>query len=314
MDFFEQTGVMALGSRLRQLSDQITRTSAQTYAMQGMDFEPRWFPVFFVLSKQGPQSVSVLADIIGQSHASVSQIASQMRKKGLVEQQKSAQDGRQNVLKLSTAGEALIPSMEELCQHVEKGVVDLLAETDHNIWQAINDLERALAEEDLFSRIQKFKRAHDASLVEIVPYNASFREAFRAINVHWIQQYFTMEAADYKALDNPETYILEPGGHIFIALFKGEAVGACAMIKMDDASYELAKMGVLPAARGKQIGWRLGQAVIQKAREMGAKRLFLESNTQLTPALNLYYKLGFERIIGRASPYERSDIQMELFL
>lgn len=314
MNFFEATGVMALGSRLRQLSDRITRDSARTYEMQGLEFEPRWFPVFFVLTREGPISVSVLADRIGQSHPSVSQIARQMEKQGLITKQRCASDGRQCLLALTPKGKALIAPMEELYLHVENGVVDLLAETDHHIWQAINDLEKALDRKDLFSRVQEIKRVYDAGQVEIVDFGPQYRLDFRNINVQWIETYFTMEKEDYKVLDAPETYIIQAGGAILMALYKGKAVGTCALISRGDNTYELAKMGVLPEARGKQIGWKLGQAILQRARELGARRLYLESNTSLTPALNLYYKLGFQRIIGAPSPYERSDIQMELFL
>jgi hypothetical protein len=45
---------------------------------------------------------------------------------------------------------------------------------------------------------------------------------------------------------------------------------------------------------------------------MGANRVYLGSNTQLRPAINLYTKLGFKKITGHASPYERADIHMEL--
>lgn len=314
MDFFERTGVMALGSRLRRLSDRITRDSAKTYDMQGLEFEPRWFPVFFVLSKEGPTPVSALAEKIGQSHASVSQIARQMKKTGLIRKQRSTADGRQTVLQLTEKGADLVGPMEELYRHVENGVIDLLSETEHHIWQAINDLEKALDRKDLFSRVRDIKREYDREQVEIVEFAPQYALDFRNINVQWIETYFKMEKEDYKALDAPETYILKPGGAILMALYRGKAVGTCALISKGGDTFELAKMGVLPEARGQQIGWKLGRAALEKAKDMGARRVYLESNTSLTPALNLYYKLGFQRIIGAPSPYERSDIQMELFL
>ncbi|PHN04974.1 bifunctional helix-turn-helix transcriptional regulator/GNAT family N-acetyltransferase [Flavilitoribacter nigricans] len=314
MDFFEQTGVMALGSRLRQLSDRITKDSAKTYQLQGLEFEPRWFPVFFVLSREGATPVSVLAEKIGQSHPSVSQISRQMKKQGLIRKRPSESDGRQSVLELTEKGHQLLEPMEELYRHVESGVVDLLAETDHHIWQAINDLEKALDRKDLFTRVRDIKREFDAGQVAIVPFTSQYRDDFRNINIQWIETYFKMEKEDYKVLDDPENYILQPGGAILMGLYKGQAVGTCALVRRGADTFELAKMGVLPVARGKQIGWQLGLAAIEKARELGARRVYLESNTSLTPALKLYYKLGFQRIIGAPSPYERSDIQMELFL
>lgn len=158
-------------------------------------------------------------------------------------------------------------------------------------------------------------KSNTEKTVQIVDYEKKYAQAFRDINVEWISHYFEMEAADYLALDNPDTYIIDKGGYIFVALLEGEPVGVVAMLKMDTEGYELAKMGVSAAARGRGVGLKLGEAVIDRARTLGAKRLYLESNTILTPALRLYYKLGFEKLTSRLpSPYARSNIQMELWL
>jgi GNAT superfamily N-acetyltransferase len=152
--------------------------------------------------------------------------------------------------------------------------------------------------------------------IEIVNYEAAYKEVFRDLNVEWISTYFKMEASDYKALENADSYILQNGGYILVALLNKEPVGVCALIKMNDPIYdfELAKMAVAPKAQGKRIGWLIGEAVKEKARTVGAKTLYLESNTILTPAISLYRKLGFIEVFGRTSPYERCNIQMALVL
>ena len=58
----------------------------------------------------------------------------------------------------------------------------------------------------------------------------------------------------------------------------------------------------------------LGKALLDRAREVGATRVYLESNTILEPAIHLYRKLGFKRVEGGASPYDRCNIQMEVRL
>lgn len=152
--------------------------------------------------------------------------------------------------------------------------------------------------------------------IEIVNYESAYKEIFRDLNVEWISTYFKMEASDYKALDHADSYILQNGGHILVALLNKEPVGVCALIKMDDPTYdfELAKMAVAPKAQGKKIGWIIGEAIKDKARLMGAKTLYLESNTILMPAISLYRKLGFVEVFGRNTPYERCNIQMALVL
>lgn len=152
--------------------------------------------------------------------------------------------------------------------------------------------------------------------VIIIPYEDSHQGHFKRLNEEWILRYFQLEMLDHKALDHPREYILDKGGHILVALYEGEPVGVCALIKPEhtDYDYELAKMGVSTKMQGRGIGWLLGQAVIEKCRSLGAKKIYLESNTVLIPAISLYRKLGFREVNARPSPYQRSNIQMELRL
>ena len=152
--------------------------------------------------------------------------------------------------------------------------------------------------------------------IEIVEYEAKYLSAFRDLNIAWITQYFEIEEADEIALNSPEDYILKSGGAIFVALLENQPVGVCALIKRqnDPYPYELAKMAVSEKFRGYGVGFLLGEAIIKKAKELGAKELFLESNRSLTPALSLYSKLGFYEIEGVQSPFARCNIQMKLNL
>ncbi len=152
--------------------------------------------------------------------------------------------------------------------------------------------------------------------VRIIPYESRYQRDFKTLNEEWIVSYFEMEEEDHKTLDNPEEYILQKGGFIFVALYNGEVVGVCALLK--DArghyDYELAKLAVNPKYRGKKTGFLLVQSVINKAKELGASKIFLESNTLLEPAIHLYRKFGFKEVTGYSSPYKRVDIIMELII
>ncbi len=159
-------------------------------------------------------------------------------------------------------------------------------------------------------------KTHDSTSIQIVAYHSKYQHAFRALNKEWIDAYFKMEAADYQALDHPDEYIINKGGAILVAIYEEQPVGVCALIKLDDHryDYELAKMAVAPNFQGKKIGYLIGKATIEKAKELNAKVIYLESNTLLKPAINLYRKLGFKEVEGLTSPYERSNIKMELIL
>ena len=190
----------------------------------------------------------------------------------------------------------------------------LFSEMQNDLWKAIGEIEYLLSEKDFISRVRERRKLRESQDVEIIDYAPEFREHFRQLNYEWIEKFFTVEEADRQYLDYPEEKILTPGGHIVMARYRGEIVGTCALVKMDSQTYELAKMAVAEKARGKNIGRLLGEAVINKARELGAKKIYLESNTVLAPAINLYRKLGFRKVVGSHSPYARCNIQMELSL
>lgn len=151
-------------------------------------------------------------------------------------------------------------------------------------------------------------------MIEIVDFRPSYSIFFREVNYAWIRKHFVIEDSDRKMLEDPQTYILKNGGAVLIALLDGSPVGTCALIKINDDTFELAKMAVSDQAKGKKIGWEIGLAIIKKARQLGAKKIFLETNSVLTPAINLYKKLGFKDTSGQESPYSRCNLQMELVL
>ena len=314
MDFYSHAGKLALGSRLRRLSERLTEDAAKIYTLYDVALDPKWFPVFYVLSHQEAASITEIAQMIRHSHPSVSQTVKEMKKKGLVTINKSTEDARVSVVRLSNTGKQLLPKIEKQYLDVTQAVEELLLETQHDLWKAISEVEFLLTDKSLFDRVQKIRESRESQQVEIIEYSPEFRNDFKRLNYEWIEKYFKLEESDHQSLNQPDETILKPGGQIYMARLNGEMVGTCALIKVDKDTYELAKMAVTAQARGRGIGWLLGQTAIAKARELGAKTIYLESNTVLEPAINLYQKLGFRKVVGHASPYERCNIQMELKL
>ena len=316
MKLFEKTGKMALGSRLRLLTSKVTEDAAQIYELYNIEFSPKWFPVFFVLSEVGEKTITEIATEIGHSQPSVSKIIQEMTVDGLIQENRESSDKRRNVVALTTKGIVLAAKIKVQCVDVDAAVESVILEARYNLWEAIEEWEFLLEQKSLLRRVQEQKKLRESKDVQIVAYEDKYQAAFRSLNMEWISTYFQMEEADYKALDNPKEYILEKGGKIFVALYENEPVGVCALIKMNDPDYdfELAKMAVSPKIQGKSIGWLLGQTVIDAAKELGASKVYLESNTVLKPAINLYHKLGFKKVVGRVTPYERCNIQMEVQL
>ena len=152
--------------------------------------------------------------------------------------------------------------------------------------------------------------------LQIVDFAPGYAEAFKQLNIEWISRYFVLEAKDQQALYHPRAQIIDRGGVILMALINDEPVGTVALIPYDNNTLELAKMAVRPAQQGRGIGLALGEAALSRARQMEAKRLYLESNDKLAPALALYQKLGFRHLpqAREESPYARCNVFMELML
>ena len=139
--------------------------------------------------------------------------------------------------------------------------------------------------------------------------------AFRDINLEWIERFFVVEQKDRDVLGNPKKYILDPGGAILLAVDGDTPLGVVALMVMGEGSVELAKMGVRPEAQGKGAGRLLVAGAVAKAREMGMRRVYIETNSKLGPALKPYHDAGFQPVREPIpSPYARADVQLELFL
>lgn len=298
------------------LTDKVTEDGAEIYRLYDIDMQPKWFPVFYSLIQVEDQTITAIAKAIGHSHPSVSKIISEMIEKGYVEEKKDHADGRRTLVALSEKGKTIAAKIEDQLIDVNAAVEELSAQANNDLWQAIEEWEFLLEQKSLLKRVMDKKKERNSESVKIVDYTPQYQEVFRNLNKEWISAYFEMEDSDYKALDHPNEYILDKGGFILVALYNDEPLGVCAMIKMNDSEYdfELAKMAVSPKAQGKNIGFLLASAIIEKAKTMGAKKIYLESNTVLKPAINLYHKLGFVKVVGKPTPYTRCNIQMELNL
>ena len=164
--------------------------------------------------------------------------------------------------------------------------------------------------------LETLRAMSDHADVQVEDFSPEHGAAFKRMNVEWITQHWQLETADLQALNHPQEYILDKGGAILIALFDGHPVGSVALIPYDEATLELGKMAVAPNAQGLGIGKVLGEAALARARKMGARRVYLETNSILGPALSLYRKLGFSDVAhaDRVSAYDRCNVRMEVWL
>ena len=89
------------------------------------------------------------------------------------------------------------------------------------------------------------------------------------------------------------------GSIYYIAEQDGIVVGGAGIYPTDglgDTTCELVKMYLLPSARGIGLGKMLMNKCIDFARESGYIEIYLETMPELSQAIGLYEKVGFERL------------------
>jgi putative acetyltransferase len=149
--------------------------------------------------------------------------------------------------------------------------------------------------------------------IQIVTYVDGLSKEFERLNRAWIERYFVVEPTDLAIFKSPRKSIIAQGGQIFFAQVDGAAVGACAAQKLSATDWELAKLGVDEKYQGRGIGRLLCERVIEFCWAHGAKRIIIETNSVLVPALSLYYSLGFKKFTPEAkSSFTRADTFLEL--
>jgi ribosomal protein S18 acetylase RimI-like enzyme len=148
-------------------------------------------------------------------------------------------------------------------------------------------------------------------MVEIIDYSDQYANDFRELNLEWLDKYNLTESHDLEIINHPER-ILDNGGYIFLARSGDKIIGTAGLAYDDNGVYELIKMTVAPAFQGQGISKLLMDKCLAKAKELKATKIFLYSNSQLTPALELYKEYGFEHVDASNSPLLTADVKMEL--
>ena len=311
MEFVSELGLVALGSRMRAISDRLYAIADEVYQRSGIEVQGRWFPLLRLLHDRGPQSVGEIAQAIGQTHSAVSQLADKLVREGWLVASTDPADRRLRRLALGAkAGPALRdarPAWRAIQQVLEarcgEAGIDVLGTLGAFAGLLASPIQDEIAERTLALRREA---------VRVVRFQPALRGHFHRLNAEWLRKYFYIEEIDERVLSNPEAEIIGHGGEVFFALLGEAVVGTCALRREADGSLELTKMAVDERYQGLGIGRRLIEAAIDEFTRRGGRTLFLETNSKLAPAIRLYESVGFEHqpTVRPDSHYQRANVYM----
>lgn len=315
MNIIKQLGHIAIGTRFRILTDRLMQDADKVYKSLQIEFEPRWFTVFYLINQKSPVTITEITEQLGYSQPAVTQIANTLIKKKLIKAVKSKDDSRKKFITITEKGKDLLLKLIPVWQDIENAVKDLLDSTGYDILFILSKLESELDKKDIYTRVLENVKKRQINEINIIEYLPKYKKYFRDLNYEWLNKYFSIEKKDKDMLENPDKEIIKKGGFILFAEYENEIKGTVAVIRHDNNEFELAKMAVAENAQGKQIGKKLALAAIEKTRLLNPSKLFLETNSTLLAALNLYKSIGFEETEMKVkSDYNRSTLRMELDL
>ena len=118
-------------------------------------------------------------------------------------------------------------------------------------------------------------------------------------------QNFDKELAELPGAYSP------PDGRLFLALYENNLAGCVGLRKIGDGTCEMKRLYVRPEFRGKRIGRRLAEKLIEEARALGYERMRLDTlPARMDDAIKLYRSLGFREI----GPYYHNPVEGALFM
>ncbi|WP_294204984.1 MarR family transcriptional regulator [uncultured Chryseobacterium sp.] len=157
MNIIDESGILAISTRLQRLSEQLRKDGAMIYQSFDIDFEPKWFPVIFTLHHKNIMSVVEIANEIGYTHPSTISLLKELEKQKFIQSRKDKQDERKRLIVLAPKGVQLIEKMRPVWELMSK-VLGEIADNKNNLLQAIIEAEEKIAEQSFYQRALKIKK------------------------------------------------------------------------------------------------------------------------------------------------------------
>lgn len=151
-DFLDELAELALGSRLKRLSDRLLHDANQVYREFGHEIPVKYFTLLMLLKNSQGIGVVEAATYLGLSQPAISQFVRELVAMDLVISVAGKQDSRKKTLSLSEGGEAVLNKMQVMQMAVDAAAKGLCEEAGGDFYQAIRRCEAALSRKSLLQR------------------------------------------------------------------------------------------------------------------------------------------------------------------
>ncbi|MES2807938.1 MAG: MarR family transcriptional regulator [Bacteroidota bacterium] len=162
MSVIDESGILAIATRMQRLAEQMRKDGTMIYKAHGIDFEPKWFPVIYTLHHKTQLSVVELAAEIGYTHPSTIVLLKELEKQKIIRSTKDKTDERKRLVQLTDKGKDLITRMKPVWQ-VMINAATQLTNTQNNLMKAIAEVEQQMEIQSFYQRAKVIMAANQSN-------------------------------------------------------------------------------------------------------------------------------------------------------
>ena len=145
MGYYEDTGILILGTRFRRLSERFLSEISKIYKNLNIDFEPSWFPVFFLLHRKKSLSITEISEKLNVSQPAASQLVSILISKGFLSLNIDKYDKRRKIVYFTNKGNEFLKTLIPIWETMENCLFEIFNEDEnYHLVESFNELERKL--------------------------------------------------------------------------------------------------------------------------------------------------------------------------
>jgi DNA-binding MarR family transcriptional regulator/GNAT superfamily N-acetyltransferase len=231
----------------------------------------------------------------------LSRLLRSLERQGLARAAKARHDARRRIVKLTSKGLRELAEYERRSDDLARGILRALSDTQRE------RLIAAMAEVERLMRVSEIR-------IECEP--AGSPDAVGCLEQYYAELNRRFEAGYDPGRDvSPSAEDMTPPlGLFLIARSAGEPVGCGALKVMPERVGLIKRMWVHPKLRGLKLGARILRRLEEEARELGLKKVQLDTNRVLKEARALYRGSGYREIepFNQGEPYAELWFEKEL--
>lgn len=292
-DIIAKLGYLAGATRFRRISEKLYVDGDKIYKDNNINFKATWFSVFYVLATANhAKTVLNLSQEIGFTRITVKNVVRELETNGLVKIKTHPTDKRSKHIVLSAKGKKLFEQLKTIWLPFADALKHLLDTGHPDFLNIINRIDNEVSKNPIH---EKVKAPGSLQQIKVLDYKPSLKKYFYELAGNWLLGVLkgTLEEEDKFTLHNPDKAYLETGGFVFFALHNNKVAGCVALKRLNESTFEFAKLFINPSARNLGIATRLIERCITRCNENAAAQLWLQTTMAMPEAHNLYYKLGF---------------------